>query len=156
MIAREVVRESVKTALIEIGSVDGYNFDPAVEKITDSFVTAINYNSVEEMLRDSLMQQGIEIKSQPIDFTFEAEDDNGELFEYWRKLQDKKFVLFTHAYEGEDLVNLTRQLCDMVAVLVGTAVSLGIPFDKVFKQSLKDDDRESLRESIYAQHNSLG
>jgi hypothetical protein len=155
MVSREDVRESVKTALIEIGSVDGYNFDPAVEKITDSFLSTINYNSIESMVRDHLNEDGIEIMPRPVNYSFEAEDDNTELFSYWQKLLDRKVVTLTHAYEGEDLVALVKESCDMVAAVVGTMVSFGIPFDKVFKQSLESDDREKLREIIYAQHNSL-
>jgi predicted HAD superfamily Cof-like phosphohydrolase len=90
--------------------------------------------SVEFMLREFHRKFGLEVNDHPIDFSFEAEFPKHELFELRRRLIDEEFNEVVLAHEGEDLVELAKELCDLVVVVVGTAVSYGIPFDECFAE----------------------
>ena len=106
--------------------------------------------SVEFLLREFNAQHDLDVRSKPIDFSFETEDDYGELFNDRRNQLDEAYNKFCLSFEGEDLVELAERLCVVVAAFVSTAVTFGIPFDKCIVEVLKDDyDVEKLREIIY-------
>ena len=93
-----------------------------------------NMASVEFMLREFHAKFGLEINDSPIDFGFEAEYPNHKLFHLRHKLIEEEYDEVMKAYEGEDLAELAKELCDLVVVVVGTAVSFGIPFDECFAE----------------------
>ncbi len=90
--------------------------------------------TVEEALREFHETYGLEINDSPIGFTFEETEDKEELFELRMALIREEYSEFMAAHEGEDLVELADAICDLVYVLVGTAVSYGIPFDRCFAE----------------------
>ena len=122
---------------------------------------------------------GLEINDKPIDYSFEAEYPKHQLFELRRNLIEEEYKEVIEAHEGEDLAALAKEFCDLVVVIVGTAVSYGIPFDECFAEvhrsnmsKLGADGKPiynefgkvmkgpnyrpaNLREIIYAQHDSL-
>jgi predicted HAD superfamily Cof-like phosphohydrolase len=89
--------------------------------------------TVEEALREFHSTYGLVINDEPIDFTHENDEDV-ETFRLRWNLCSEEWDEFQTAHEGEDLVALADAICDLVYVLVGTAVSYGIPFDKCFAE----------------------
>lgn len=118
--------------------------------------TAGNTASVEFLLREFNGRHGLVVNAKPIDFSFETEENYGELFNDIRNNLDAAYNSFSLAFEGEDLVLLTEKLCVTVGAFVSMAVAFGIPFDKAFIECLKDDyDAEKLREIIYGNTESV-
>lgn len=89
--------------------------------------------SVEHMLREFHLTYGLAINDEPIDFTLENDEDE-DLFDLRMTLCTEEWYEFMEAHEGEDLTLLADAICDLVYVLVGTAVSYGIPFDRCFAE----------------------
>ena len=90
--------------------------------------------TIEEALREFHGRFGLHIAKRPIGFTFEEDEEYGDLFNLRMALVKEEIEEYWKAYEGEDLVELADAICDLVYVLVGTAVSFGIPFDKCFAE----------------------
>lgn len=92
--------------------------------------------TVEEALKQFHSTYSLVINEKPIDFSF-TDDDNDErlpLFKLREELVREEYLEFVDAHDGDDLVDLADAICDLVYVLVGTAVSYGIPFDKCFAE----------------------
>jgi predicted HAD superfamily Cof-like phosphohydrolase len=89
--------------------------------------------TIEEALREFHSTYGLVINDLPIDFSHENDQD-GELFELRYELVREEYSEFEGAWEAENLTDLADAICDLVYVLVGTAVSLGIPFDRCFAE----------------------
>ena len=94
--------------------------------------------TVEEALREFHKTYGLDIRDEghPIDFTYTDDDDDERipLFQLREELVREEYSEFKAAHDSEDLVELADAICDLVYVLVGTAVSYGIPFDKCFAE----------------------
>jgi predicted HAD superfamily Cof-like phosphohydrolase len=89
--------------------------------------------TVEEALLEFHSTYGLVINDKPIDFSHENDED-AETFQLRWNLVQEEMDEFMTAHEGEDLVLLADAICDLVYVLVGTAVSYGIPFDRCFAE----------------------
>lgn len=89
--------------------------------------------TIEEALREFHTVYGLVVNDKPIDFSHENDED-AETFQLRYSLCDEEWSEFQTAHEGEDLVLLADAICDLVYVLVGTAVSYGIPFDRCFAE----------------------
>ena len=85
-------------------------------------------------VRDFHEATGLEVREEPIDFTFEADEDYSELFELRRRLHTEEWSELQTAWEDEDLIEVADAICDLIYVLCGTAVSLGIPLDECFAE----------------------
>lgn len=90
--------------------------------------------TVEEALREFHSTYGLTINDKPLDFSFEAADDNSFLYELRIELIREEYHELLSAHEGEDICEFADAICDLVYVLVGTAVSYGIPFDRCFAE----------------------
>lgn len=89
--------------------------------------------TVEEALREFHTTYGLVVRDEPIDFSHENDED-AELFQLRWNLVQEEHEEFQTAWVGEDLIKLADAICDLVYVLVGTAISLGIPFDRCFAE----------------------
>lgn len=76
---------------------------------------------------------GLHVQDDPIDFSLES-DENFELFELRRTLNDEEWKELVEAYEGEDLVAYVDAVCDLIYVLCGSCVSFGVDLDKCFAE----------------------
>jgi len=110
--------------------------------------------TVEEALVEFHETYGLVINESPIGFTFEEDEDKTELFQLRSNLVMEEYSEWQAAHEGEDLVELADAICDLVYVLVGTAVSYGIPFDRCFAEvqrsnmsKLGEDGKPIVRET---------
>lgn len=92
--------------------------------------------TVEEALREFHLTYGLTVNEKPIDFSLTEDDDDERLplFQLREELVREEYSEFMGAHDGDDLVELADAICDLVYVLVGTAVSYGIPFDKCFAE----------------------
>lgn len=89
-----------------------------------------------DMVRQFHERFELVINDEPIDFTFEAEQnyDLSKLFRLREALHLEEWKELQEAWLGEDLTAVADALCDLLYVLNGTAVSLGIPLDECFAE----------------------
>lgn len=76
---------------------------------------------------------GLDVREEPIDFSFES-DDHEALFDLRMTLMREEWRELLEAFESEDLVAFADACCDLMYVVVGTCVSFGIPFDRCFEE----------------------
>lgn len=50
------------------------------------------------------------------------------------KLLEEEFNEYLHGESKDDLENVAKELCDIIYIVCGTAVSYGIPLDRVFDE----------------------
>ena len=78
---------------------------------------------------------GLVVNDEPIDFSHENLDlDDAQLFNLRETLMEEEWKELMTAWYGEDLVEVADAICDLIYVLCGTAVSLGIPLDACWKE----------------------
>lgn len=70
----------------------------------------------------------------PIDFSFEDDEDNTELFELRHTLNVEEWNELLVAWLGEDLVEYVDAVCDLIYVLAGSLVSFGVDLDACFAE----------------------
>lgn len=59
--------------------------------------------------------------------------DDSSVMALRKAVQDEEWKEFNEALESKDLGRIIKEACDVVYVVVGTLVRLGLPFDKAFK-----------------------
>ncbi len=89
--------------------------------------------TVEEALIEFHKTYGLLVSDEPIDLSLE-DDEHADTFDLRIELIEEEYSEFRDAHDNESLTALADAICDLVYVLVGTAVSYGIPFDKCFEE----------------------
>ncbi len=90
--------------------------------------------SVETSLREFHRAYGLVINEEPVDFDYSTHERLAPLWMLRKNLCEEEWQEFIYALRSDSLVNLADAICDLVYVLVGTAVSFGIPFDHCFTE----------------------
>jgi len=88
-----------------------------------------------EMVKHFHKTYGLAVRDEPIDFDLEnMSPEDSTLFHLRWTLMVEEWKELESAWVGEDLVEFADACCDLMYVVVGTCVSLGIPFDECFAE----------------------
>jgi predicted HAD superfamily Cof-like phosphohydrolase len=86
--------------------------------------------TIEGMLMEFHETYGVEISDKPVDL----ETMDYGLFRLRNNLHREEWRELEEAFDSGSIVDVTDAICDLVYVLVGTCVSLGIPFERAFTE----------------------
>lgn len=91
--------------------------------------------TVEEALREFHTTYGLSVSDKPVDIDpGSCTQETSEIWELRDSLHREEFSELIDAMDRGNLIDLADAICDLVYVVVGTAVSFGIPFDRCFQE----------------------
>lgn len=93
------------------------------------------YASYFSMVRDFHRAFGHVIRDEPINFNHEdISPDDQDLLDLREELHREEWNELQDAWNEEDLIEIADAIADLIYVLCGTAVSLGLPLDDIFEE----------------------